>query len=43
MSRKETLLTRYGELLDLIDCRRIASGYAKVKKRWSFDDVMQLR
>lgn len=44
MSRKETLLTLYGEMRDLIDCREIAEGRAKPKRRpMSFDEVIRLR
>jgi hypothetical protein len=38
MTREETLNTRYGEFIDLINCRAIESGNAKpVKKSGPMD------
>jgi len=46
MSREETEVTRYGEMIDMINCMAIYSGGAnqkKKKKKWSFEEVMALR
>jgi hypothetical protein len=44
MSRKEVMLTLYGEMRDLIDCKAIAEGRAKPKKKpMSFDDIINMR
>lgn len=45
MSRDETLLTRYGEMLDMIECMAIANGAEpkKKEKKMAFDDIMNLR
>lgn len=44
MSRQEAMLTLYGEMRDLIDCKAIAEGRAKPKKRpMTFDEIMRLR
>lgn len=37
MSREETLNTRYGEFIDLINCRAIESGNATQKKNRKMD------
>lgn len=45
MSRQETLHTRYCEMLDMISCLAIYNGAnpKKRKKKWKFEDVMDLR
>lgn len=48
MSRQEIMLTRYGELMDMIACLSIYSGNAKQKKtarkrNWSIDEALALR
>lgn len=43
MTKQETLITKYGEMNDLIACLAIYNGSAKEKKHLSFDDVMGLR
>lgn len=46
MSRPETMLTKYGELLDQIACLAIFNGSAvpkKKKKKLSYDEAMALR
>lgn len=42
MTRQETLLTRYGEMLDLISCLAISNG-AEEKRHMSFDEMLALR
>lgn len=47
MGKKEILLTRYGEMLDMIACYAIFNG-AKPKKeiknkKWTFDEAVKLR
>lgn len=44
MSRQETLITKYGEMNDLISCLAIYNGVAEEKKKIrSFEDAMMLR
>lgn len=46
MSREEVNNTRYGEMIDLINCLSVYNGGAEVKKtkkKWSFEEVMALR
>lgn len=44
MTRQETLVTKYGEMNDLISCLAIYNGSAKEKKTIkSFEDAMMLR
>lgn len=44
MSKEETLLTRYGEMLDLIACMAIENGAnQKIRRRLSFDEIFSLR
>lgn len=46
MSRQEILVTRYGEMLDMISCLAIYNGSAKPKKKprkYSYAEVMRLR
>ena len=42
MTKQEILVTRYGEMSDMISCYAIFNG-AKPKKKMSFDDAMKLR
>ena len=46
MDRHEVLLTRYGEMLDLIDCLSIYNGAAEPKRKQaalSYDEAIALR
>jgi hypothetical protein len=44
MTRQETMLTPYGEMLDLISCLAIYNGGAKEKApKMSFDEFFALR
>lgn len=46
MARQEIMVTRYGELLDMIACLAIYEGRAEPapeKKKMSYDEVMNLR
>lgn len=46
MRKQEILATRYGEMVDMISCFAIYNGGAKPKKKkkkWSFDEAMELR
>lgn len=44
MERTEILITRYGEMLDMINCFAIYNGNATAKKRkLRHDEVMSLR
>ena len=46
MDRREILVTRYGEMMDMIACLAIFNGSAKPKKRkpkLSYMEVMRLR
>lgn len=46
MNRQEILVTRYGEMMDMISCLAIYEGHAnpkKKKKEMTFDEVMSLR
>ena len=44
MTRQETLVTKYGEMNDLIACLAIYNGNAKEKHTiHDFEDVMMLR
>lgn len=45
MNRREIINTRYGEFRDLISCYAVHNGSAKivVKKKWTFDEVIELR
>lgn len=43
MSKREILVTPYGEMLDMLACLSIYSGAAKPKKeKLSFEEVMRL-
>jgi len=46
MDRREILITRYGEMMDMIACLAIFNGSAKPKRKkrkLSYMQVMQLR
>lgn len=46
MSREDTLNTRYGEMLDLINCMMIYNGGANQKipkRKLTFDQLMELK
>ena len=46
MSRQEVLLTRYGEMLDMIDCLSIYNGAAEPKRKavaLTYDEAIALR
>lgn len=44
MSRKEIMVTRYGEMADMISCYAIFNGAdPKQKKKMTFDEAMSLR
>lgn len=44
MSRQETMLTRYGEFIDMISCLAVYNGGAEVDeaKNMTFDEVMAM-
>lgn len=43
MAKQEVLVTRLGEMLDMIACLAIYNGRAKPKKRkLTFDEIMSL-
>lgn len=44
MSRQETMLTRYGEMLDMISCLSVYNGGAVMDeaKNMTFDEIMKL-
>ena len=46
MSRHDVLLTRYGEMLDMIDCLSIYNGEAELKRKavvLSYDEAIALK
>jgi len=44
MSRADVLATRYGEMIDLINCLAVYTGAAKIKEPPpSFDEIMTWR
>ena len=46
MTRRETMITRYGEFRDLVSCYAVHNGAAKikeVKKKLTFEEVIELR
>lgn len=45
MSRREILLTKYGEMQDMIACRAIQNGAPakQQKQKMSFEQAMKLR
>jgi hypothetical protein len=47
MSRQEIMVTRYGEMKDMITCLQIEKGelvpvQKKVKKAWTYEEAMAL-
>lgn len=47
MSRQEIMVTRYGELKDMITCLQIEKGelvpvQKEVKKTWTYEEAMAL-
>lgn len=42
MSKQEIMVTRYGEMADMISCYAIFNG-ADPKKKMTFDEAMMLR
>ena len=47
MSRQEIMVTRYGEMKDMITCLQIEKGelvpvQKKVKKTWTYEEAMAL-
>lgn len=46
MSKRETMLTPFGEMKDMISCLAIYEGLAKPKKgrkKWKYDEAIALR
>lgn len=43
MNREETLLTRYGEMLDMIACMAINNGADQKEREMTFDEIFALR
>ena len=43
MNKQEIMITRYGEMSDMISCYAIFNGAEPKKKKMSFDDVLKLR
>lgn len=43
MSKSEILVTTVGEMQDMIACMAIVNGFAKEKKKLSFDEAIALR
>ena len=46
MTRRETMITRYGEFRDLVSCYAVHNGAAKIKtkqKKMTFEEVIKLR
>ena len=45
MTKREIMLTRYGEMLDMISCFSIYNGAKpkKEKKKWTYEEAMELR
>lgn len=46
MNKQDVLLTRYGEMLDMIDCLSIYNGVAEVKRKpviLSYDEAIALK
>ena len=45
MGRQEIMVTRYGEMLDMIACLAIYKGATpkKKQKHWTFDEAMRVR
>lgn len=47
MSRQEIMITRYGEMKDMISCLQIEKGelvpvQKKVEKKWTYEEAMAL-
>lgn len=44
MSRQEVMVTRYGEMRDMISCLSIYNGASpkRAKKKFTFDQAMEL-
>lgn len=45
MEKREILITRYGEMLDMITCFAIYNGSVKEKphkKKWKYEDVIAM-
>lgn len=43
MSKQEIIVTRYGEMSDMISCYAIFNGAEPKKKKMDFDEAMRLR
>lgn len=46
MTRRETLITRYGEFRDLLSCYAVHEGTARLvekKRKMTFDEIIQMR
>ena len=43
MSREETMLTRFGEMMDMIACMAISNGADEKEKDLTFDEIFALR
>lgn len=43
MSRKEILCTRYGEMLDMINCISISNGAEAKKKKPTMEEILEMR
>lgn len=43
MTKQEIMVTRYGEMSDMISCYAIFNGAEPKKKKMSFDDALKLR
>lgn len=46
MSKQEILVTRYGEMIDMISCLAIYNGRAEEKlpkKRYKFEEIIEWR
>lgn len=45
MGRQEIMVTRYGEMLDMIACLAIYNGATpkKKQKHWTFEEAMKVR
>lgn len=45
MQKQEIMCTRYGEMMDMIDCEAVENGTAKVKRKEhsiGYDDIFAL-
>ena len=43
MTKQEIMVTRYGEMSDMISCYAIFNGAEPKKRKMSFDDALKLR